>query len=222
MNVFKYHTPMKKFYHIILISLAFYSIQIQARNNTTQIEDGANYIQKKDFDQDLIVYLYDKINNPIQCTRPERNGNFLFTELTDGKYCIVVVNVNGYESERYCVVCTNGQIYTCLNNVLRAENLIPTNSSFEYYSCETKSDLNLSLSPSPLKNKGDIQFTVKKQENVLLIISNDKGDKIRMIPVGELKPGIHSVGFDTTGLKGTYQVAAQAGKEQSTCTIQVK
>lgn len=216
---------MKKIYYFIAISLTFCCLELQAHDNEPKIiteKSSGNFIEKKDLDPELVVYLHDKAGTPIQCTHPEKNGNFLFTELVDGKYCITVLNVNGYKSEHYCVNSINGQIYKNLSDVLKAENLIPAESSFENYSCETKSDLNLSILPSPLKNKGDLQFSLKHQASVQLVISNEKGDKVRMIPVGELKPGIHSVGFDTTGLKGTYQVAAQSGKQQSTCTIEVK
>lgn len=217
---------MKRLYYYFLMIICFCSTELQARTNESESEinnNAGNFVQNKDLDRELIIYLHDKTGNPIQCTHPEKNGNFLFTELSEEKYCICIVNVNGFKSERYCVTCKKGTIYENLNNVLKAENLVPAESHFDSYSCEAKSDLNLSLTPSPLSQKSDIQFNLTTQSNVLVIISNEQGDKVQILPIGELKPGIHSVSFDTSGLSaGSYQVATQAGKQQGSCSVKVK
>lgn len=215
---------MKKFYLSIVLLLCFILGTVQAKSLAIQEEKSneANFVIQKDLDRELIVYLHDKSGNSVQCTHPEKNGNFLFTELPDGKYFITVYNINGYESEHYCVKSKDGVVCTNLKQVLKPENLANANESFDYYSCEAKSDLNLSLTPNALPNKSDIEFTTHKESNVLVVITDEKGENVRMIPVGEMKPGVHSITFDTSGLKGVYQVSAQAGKQQSTCTIKVK
>jgi hypothetical protein len=215
---------MRKAY-LFLIGLAIFSNSTIARSNAEQEKQTqikGNYIYKIELDRELTINLYDKDGNIIQCAHPQTNGNFFFNQLTPGEYSIKVFNNNGIQSESYYVECVTGEITNNLSYVLNPKYMVNMDTHLESYSCERKSDLKLALTPGLLKDKGELQFTVKNKTCVEIIISNENGNTVSKLPIGEVSAGVHSVSFDATDLHGNYSVSAQAGKEISTCKISVK
>jgi hypothetical protein len=216
---------MKKILYLFLLGFILPTAPIFADSSGEQDDESISdikqtYNRKSDYERS--INLCDSTGTIIQCAHPDTLGNFYFSELIPGKYTIKVINQNGFQSEVYYIECVNGEINNNLSYVLKPQYLVHANNSVETYSCETKSNLNLSLSPNPLPNKSDIQFTTNKEANVLIVINNDQGNKVRVIPVGNMQSGVQTVTLDTSGLLGTYQIVAQAGKQQSTCTIKLR
>lgn len=216
---------MKRIFYLFLLGFILPTLPVIANSSDDQedesfVETTQTYSRKTDLER--AINLCDSSGTIIQCAHPDTLGNFYFNELKPGKYTIRVINQNGFQSEIYYIECVNGEINNNLSYVLKPQYLVQADNNLETYSCETKSKLNMSLSPNPLPNKSNVQFTTNKESNVLIVINNEQGEKVRIIPFGDTKPGVQSVTFDTSGLLGTYQIVAQAGKQQSTCTIKLR
>ena len=216
---------MKKVNYFISICLMFFFIQIQARTYSGQkqqfVEKGFQSV-KKVYDKDLIVNLLDEHEDIMVCAHPEKNGAFHFLGLPDGRYRIKVVNTNGLQSEAYYVQCSGGEIKNNLNEVITLSNMVPARSCIEGCSCERKSDLKLNITASPLKDKGDMEFTVNKPTDAQIIIANESGNPICTLPIGRVESGLQFISFDVSNLYGNYYyITAQAGTQSGTCKVKM-
>ncbi len=217
---------MKKLVYYISLYLAFLSFSLHAKSNGTQLGQTTltpTDSTKKVYDKELSVHLCDENGTIIQCTQPEVNGNFYFENLKPGKYSIIVINKNGIQSEAYTVKCNKSDINCNLSKVMTPSNLAnQENSKIETHSCEAKSPLQLSISTTPLDERGDLEFYLHNKSDVKILITDDNKSIVYTLPLGEVQPGVHTVNFDVSDLSGDYSVSAKAGKEISTCQIRVR
>ncbi len=214
---------MRKFFYLLVIYITQLSLPIYANSNESQVENNTLASDSiKVYDKELSVHLSDENGTIIQCTKPETNGNFYFESLEPGKYSIIVINTNGIKSEAYSVTCNESEINCNLNKVMTPNNLTNNISRIATHSCEVKSPLKLSISTTPLDDRGDLQFSLKNKSNVNILLIDDNQSIVYTLPLGETEPGVHTVNFDVSNLTGDYSISAHAGKEVSTCQIRVR
>lgn len=215
---------MKKLSFLVLIFLQVFFVTVFANSDSTGMRNS-NVEQMKiseTLDEQLVVNLQDKDFQIVKTVHPDLSGNFYFGGLVDASYSIKVVNVNGIVSESYKIHAVNGEIKASLQQVLVPDNLMPTGACFEGCTSNSLSELNLCVTPSELKDRGNVEFIVKNTSLVHIVISNTTGDNFAVLPIGEVDSGIHSVNFDASNMQGDYNISAYVGKQMSTCKVSVK
>lgn len=216
---------MKKIHCLVLVCLLVSSMTIHANTDTTESQQPLLEQAKAsagDYDPALVINLQDEQHRIVQTVHPAANGDFNFTGLIDAAYSIKVYNPNGIQSESYKVNVSNGEIKANLQTVLVPDNLLPTGACFDGCSSNSESELKLCVTPSELKERGNVEFTVSKTALVHIVISNTTGDNFAILPIGEVDSGIHTVNFDASNMKGDYNISAFVGKSTSTCKVNVR
>jgi len=81
----------------------------------------------------------------------------------------------------------------------------------------------LNVFPNPVENNAVVEFYLQQSKNVLLIISNIAGQKVKELYNGQAKTGINQVPFDVSKMDaGVYFITLQSVDSKETMKVVIK
>lgn len=89
-------------------------------------------------------------------------------------------------------------------------------------STNTDIAIQVNVTPNPVVETGELQFTLVEDSEVFIFIANSAGKIVNELPIGLTQAGKNSVVLIVDGLKGFYVVGVKAKNQSGTCKMYVK
>ncbi len=189
---------------------------ISVKDNTAYVADGANgtiLVDITDANSISLIDVIPKRSNVNYCNL-NNDGSLLF--VSDGKYYDVIVTSKD-TSGGYIQMLGNVGIATPLPGAKGTTQFIGVDYNYGMfifdgtpagivdYSKNVERNINFSILNNPVRNIGQLQFSLNKTANVSLNLYDASGRKVSSLLNSSMNAGRHSISFKTKNLaKGLY------------------